>query len=632
MRLLSKLPNLDLYKMKEEEFEYPIPIDAGQGIPLVLAVCSLVLLMTGGLLYSAWISKNTLVQSIVAGLFLYLVIMLIYRSTETKRNVTVPDFKGWDFHHRDVDKVVSDFQEFLKNRLPGEKASINRFKHGAHETNRTTETKYKENSFKINVGSLDQVIAFDKDKLLLHVEPGVPMDELALVAMAHGVIPQIVPEFPGITVGGAIGGLAGESTGHKYGLFHNTIEEMDVITGDGLLHTNVSRTNKSDLFMAVCCSYGTQGVLVRAAVRVIPAPKYVRTEYYKENSIETALTRMETLSKSETKPEFLDAVALTPSSTLVIAGYPAETIPKGGSQFQLRHSRFDPWFFWYLTDLSQKHISSEKAIHTDYIELDDFLFRFDRGSFWAARHGMVFLLGKSLLFDVNPILRAIWSWLGSTRQMYKICHAPGDIQLAESYIIQDIILPTKEATVSLITFNQSENYSIWPLWICPIRKVEANHEKEVGLGLPLEGKVGDLLFNVGLYGPVNGGNAMNPVEKNKNLERKVTELKGKKWLYAQSFYTRDEFWSQLNKEKYDEVRKHYKNDEVFHEITTKVLLSESKQEQICKNCELNILRYFHKLLPYFGQMALELTTPRFIQPFFGIHHTEMKRYVKKRRV
>ena len=55
------------------------------------------------------------------------------------------------------------------------------------------------------VASIAQV---DVGAMLMHVEPAVPMDELALQALAYGVVPQVVLEFPGITVGGALSGGA----------------------------------------------------------------------------------------------------------------------------------------------------------------------------------------------------------------------------------------------------------------------------------------------------------------------------------------------------------------------------------------------------------------------------------------
>jgi FAD/FMN-containing dehydrogenase len=607
------------------------PIDVGKGIPIVATACALIVGIAAFIIYTAWKSGRYEIQALVLGVFLYIVMILTYRFTETKKELPVPTFKGWETHKADVEKVCKEFQEFLKYRLPGEKASINRFKHGAHESHRTVETAYKKDAFKINLGNLDNVIAIDKDKLLLHAEPGLPMDEMAGIAIAHGFLPQIVPEFPGITVGGAIGGVAGESTGHKYGLFHNTIESMDVITGDGIFHENVSRSHESDLFMAMCGSYGTQGILVRASIRLVLAPKYVRTDYYHMSSMEMALTKMEELANQENPPEFLDGLALSSDSAVVIAGYPTNHAEK--VTLSLRANRTDPWFFWYVTDLTRKHSPSEISIHTDILSVDDYLFRFDRGAFWAARHGMMFLFGTSS-YNPDPqkeagptiSLRGLWSWVGTTRQMYKLCHSPGDVKFAETYIIQDFILPTKAAAVELTHFNTKEDYHIWPLWICPIRKVEANHEQEIGLGLPLEGKQGDLMFNLGFYGPVNSGKPMNPIQKNKELEQKVFSLKGKKWLYAQSFYTEEEFWAHYNQSIYELLREKYKNKDIFHPITQKVLLSSKTKDAICSHCQINLLSYFHKVIGTVSLGLVELLTPRFIHPFIGIDHTQTKVY------
>jgi hypothetical protein len=335
--------------------------------------------------------------------------------------------------------------------------------------------------------------------------------------------------------------------------------------------------------------------------------------------MEQALALLERLSNGKDAPEFLDGVALSPASVMVVAGYNAESAPI--PLLSLRGNRTDPWFFWYLTDLAKKHTSSNRIIHTDYMSLDDYLFRFDRGAFWMARHGMTFLYGQSAYSS----LRALWAYIGSTRQMYKMAHSPGDVRLAESYIVQDVIMPSKAAAVALTKFNTDESYHIWPLWICPIRKVEENHEQDTGLGLPLTGAKGDLLFNLGFYGPVNGGRPMNPVQKNRALEQKVFELKGKKWLYAQSFYSEEEFWAHFKKENYDLLRKQY-NNHVFHDITKKVLLASSTKEAICKNCSINLWNYIHKVIPVLCSGYLELITPRSIQPWLGINHTQVKRY------
>ena len=52
-----------------------------------------------------------------------------------------------------------------------------------------------------------------------------------------------------------------------------------------------------------------------------------------------------------------------------------------------------------------------------------------------------------------------------------------------------------------------------------------------------------LMFNVGVYGTPHGGTeAYDPVDLNREVEGFVSGLGGRKMLYAQTFYTQDEFW------------------------------------------------------------------------------------------
>jgi FAD/FMN-containing dehydrogenase len=49
------------------------------------------------------------------------------------------------------------------------------------------------------------------------------MDALVAATKAHGLVPLVVPEFPGITTGGAFSGTSGESSSFREGFFDHTI-------------------------------------------------------------------------------------------------------------------------------------------------------------------------------------------------------------------------------------------------------------------------------------------------------------------------------------------------------------------------------------------------------------------------
>ncbi|ENI08504.1 hypothetical protein COCC4DRAFT_37225, partial [Bipolaris maydis ATCC 48331] len=67
------------------------------------------------------------------------------------------------------------------------------------------------------------------------IEPNVPMDVLVQETMKAGLLPPVVMEFPGITVGGGFVGTAGESSSFKYGFFDRTVLSAEVVLADGTL-------------------------------------------------------------------------------------------------------------------------------------------------------------------------------------------------------------------------------------------------------------------------------------------------------------------------------------------------------------------------------------------------------------
>jgi hypothetical protein len=97
-------------------------------------------------------------------------------------------------------------------------------------------------------------------------------------------------------------------------------------------------------------------------------------------------------------------------------------------------------------------------------------------------------------------------------------------------------------------------------------------------------------------------------------------------LYAQSFYSDDAFWAHFHKETYDSIRSHYKNDDAFHDITKKVLLSSKTKESICSSCSINLWGYLHKIVPILTLGYLEILTPRLLHPLLGIDHTQTMFY------
>ena len=66
----------------------------------------------------------------------------------------------------------------------------------------------------------------------------------------------------------------------------------------------------------------------------------------------------------------------------------------------------------------------------------------------------------------------------------------------------------------------------------------------------------ETFLNVGIWaiGPTH---AEDHVKANRQLERKVQELGGRKWLYAQTYYSEGQFWDIYDRDAYETLRNEY---------------------------------------------------------------------------
>ncbi len=125
----------------------------------------------------------------------------------------------------------------------------------------------------IDSTTLGRVLEIRPDRAV--VEAGATWKALADAALAHGLTPPVLTDYLDLSVGGTIsvGGIGG--TSQRYGLQADNVLELDVVTGEGEL-VRCSPTRHRALFQAVLGSLGQLAIVVRAAVRLVPAPARAR--------------------------------------------------------------------------------------------------------------------------------------------------------------------------------------------------------------------------------------------------------------------------------------------------------------------------------------------------------------------
>ncbi|QFR03177.1 FAD-binding protein [Streptomyces phaeolivaceus] len=126
----------------------------------------------------------------------------------------------------------------------------------------------------VDMGALNEVRCLPDEGLLV-AGAGALWSDVVRVALAEGLTPPVLPDHLGGSVGGVLvtGGFGGAS--HRHGVVADQVRELDVVTGAGEAVT-CSRERHRDLFHAVLAGLGQCALIVRATLRLVPAPTLVR--------------------------------------------------------------------------------------------------------------------------------------------------------------------------------------------------------------------------------------------------------------------------------------------------------------------------------------------------------------------
>ena len=89
----------------------------------------------------------------------------------------------------------------------------------------------------LDVASFDGVIQIDPKRRTADVQGMTTYEHLVDATLPYGLMPLVVPELKTITLGGAITGLGIESSSFRNGMPHESVVELDILTGNGQVVT-----------------------------------------------------------------------------------------------------------------------------------------------------------------------------------------------------------------------------------------------------------------------------------------------------------------------------------------------------------------------------------------------------------
>lgn len=410
----------------------------------------------------------------------------------------------------------------------------------------------------LDVSGLADVISVDPDSRTADVAGMCTYADLVAATLPFGLSPLVVPQLKTITLGGAVTGLGIESASFRNGLPHESVLEMDVLTGGGELLTT-SRTQEPELFRAFPNSYGTLGYAVRLRIELEPVEPFVALRHVRFHNLSDLVAAMDTIiataSHDGVRVDYLDGVVFSASECYLTLG-----TQTGGTQT----GNTGPVSDYTGRDIYYRSIQHPAAVKHDLLTIHDYLWRWDTDWFWCSR-----AFGAQ-----NPVIRRWWPRRYRRSSFYwKLIGYDQKFGIADRLearrgrpplerVVQDVEVPLESTGEFLDWFLTS--IPIEPVWLCPLRLRDPD-------GWPLYPlRTGHTYVNIGFWSSVPSVSG-SPGHTNRLIERKVSELHGHKSLYSDAFYTRDEFDELYGGESYTTVKKTYDPDSRLLDLYAKAV-------------------------------------------------------------
>jgi len=383
-------------------------------------------------------------------------------------------------------------------------------------------------------------------------------ERLVATTLPKGWMPFVVPQLRTITLGGAVTGLGIESTSFRNGLPHESVLELDVLTGAGEIVTARPDGEHADLYAAFPNSYGTLGYSVRLRIALERVHPYVSLRNIRFDDLDALFAAVGSIVTEGRwdgeEVDFLDGVIFaahpTDTEAYLVLGRWADDVPA-------------------VSDYTGQEIyyRSVRDRGRDALTAHDYLWRWDTDWFWCSR-----AFGAQ-----HPGLRRVWPARMRRSDVYhRIVGLENRYQVMSRLdrwrgrpererVVQDVEVPLAASADFVRWF--AANVPMAPLWLCPLR-VRRDSPLADGGALP-DGtrpwplyplRVGETYVNLGFWGtvPVEAGRRDGDV--NRLIEQAVADHGGHKSLYSDAYYDEAEFWDRYGGDAYRGVKERYDPD------------------------------------------------------------------------
>lgn len=387
----------------------------------------------------------------------------------------------------------------------------------------------------VDVSALNEVLDIDVEARTCTAEPGVTFAEVVRLTLAHGLLPKVVPELEGITLGGAVAGCSVESMSYRYGGFHDTCREYEVVTGTGERRV---LDPAGELFHMIHGSYGTLAILTRIVFELVPAAPFVALTYHHHRdfgSFEDDLRERCAAADFD----FVDGIVHAPGHLVLCLGRFTDSAP-GVSSYR-------------GTEIYYK---STATLAEDTLSTFDYCFRYDTECHWLSR--------TAPPLEWRWVRRMVGRWFLGSENLIRWSGRLGPLLARLTRrpdVVVDVFIPLRRFAEFWRWY--AEKVDFWPLWIVPY-KVDEPYPwiaREHARGL-----AGDLMIDCAVYGKRNNARE---IDWSQALEEKTYELGGIKTLISRNHHTRERFWQIYDRPRWEAAKRELDPGGLFSDLYAK---------------------------------------------------------------
>jgi len=357
-------------------------------------------------------------------------------------------------------------------------------------------------------------------------------EDLVSATLPLGFMPMCVPQLRTITLGGAVTGMGIEAASFRNGAPHESVLEMDILTGEGeiLTVTGSPQDPHRDLFFGFPNSYGSLGYALRIKIGLEPVLPFVHLRHLRFDSAEAMTAALAAITQAHEfegkHVDFIDGTVFSPDEHYLTLGEMVAALPSGEAASDYTKDKI------YYRSIPQRD--------ADYLTILDYLWRWDTDWFWCSRAFGAQVPAIRKLWPKSKLRSDVYWKLIALDQKYSIADKLNALRgkPQREAVVQDIEVPIHQLPAFLEFFHREVGIS--PIWICPMK------QRDPKVRWPLYEFEPDTMYvNVGFWSSVAISEGLTPADGafNRLIENEVTRLDGRKSLYSTTFYDKKTFWS-----------------------------------------------------------------------------------------